>query len=268
MDGLVGARRKLTARSVIASMLLGVNPPQMSTRGLVGMAELFGIAPGTARVAISRMVAAGELEPFDDGYRLASPALLARQVRQDLSRAGQIRGWRGAWSTAVVDVDARSAADRADLRAALRSLRYAELRAGVWLRPNNLATGVLVEAEAIADQQCRFFRSRPESATRSHAESQALAARLWDLHGWVRVAIELLADLDRLDLRLQAGESEALAESFLVSAAVLRHLQADPLLPVELLPAEWPGDHLRAVHRNFDRDFRSTLRLWLEATLG
>ena len=267
MDRQVGARRKLTARSVIASLLLGVSPPQMSTRVLIGTAELFGIAPGTARVALSRMVVAGELEPTDDGYRLASPALLARQVRQDQSRVGRIRRWRGTWRTAVVDVDARSAVDRANLRAALRSLRYAELRAGVWLRPDNLTTGVLVDAESVADEQCYFFRSRPESATRGPEESTALAGRLWDLHGWSRTTVGLLDDLDRLGASLEDGHTDVLAESFVVSADVVRHLQADPLLPADLLPADWPGARLRYQHRDFDRAFRETLRTWRTANL-
>lgn len=268
MPDQVGRRRKLTARSVIASLLLGVNPPQMDTRVLVGTAELFGIAPGTARVAMSRMVVAGELEPVEDGYRLASRALLARQVRQDQSRAGRIRRWRGTWRTAVVDVDARSAIDRAKLRSALQALRYAELRAGVWLRPDNLKAGVLVDAESIADQQCCFFRSRPESVNRGHEESQALAERLWDLHGWARITTGLLNDLDRLGAQLLEGETDALNESFVVSADALRHLQADPLLPSEVLSVDWPGARLRDQHRAFDQAFRDTLRAWWAGDLG
>ena len=98
MAGVAAApvdRRRLTARSVVASTLLGVRPPQLPTRALVGTAELLGISPGTARVAISRMVASGELEAIDDGYRLASPSLLARQARQDLSRGGRTGRWDG-----------------------------------------------------------------------------------------------------------------------------------------------------------------------------
>ena len=47
LDRRIGARR-LTARSVVASTLLGSDPPELPTRSLVGTAALFGIAPGTA----------------------------------------------------------------------------------------------------------------------------------------------------------------------------------------------------------------------------
>ena len=71
----------LTARSVIASTLLGIEPPRLPTLLLVRSGELFGISAGTTRVALSRMVAAGELEPDGNGYRLAGH-LLDRQARQ------------------------------------------------------------------------------------------------------------------------------------------------------------------------------------------
>ncbi|HKY75862.1 MAG TPA: PaaX domain-containing protein, C- domain protein, partial [Acidimicrobiia bacterium] len=60
----------LTARSVLASVLLGTEPPWLPTRLLVRTAELFGIADGTARVALSRMASAGEAVPEGGGYRL------------------------------------------------------------------------------------------------------------------------------------------------------------------------------------------------------
>ena len=82
---MVVDRKPMTARSVVASTLLGVEPPRLTTRILVRSGELFGIAEGTTRVALSRMVAAGELRPDDDGYRLAG-RLLDRQARQTASR--------------------------------------------------------------------------------------------------------------------------------------------------------------------------------------
>jgi len=43
---------------------------------------------------------------------------------------------------------------------------------------------------------------------------------------------------------------------------VLRHLQADPLLPDELLPSTWPGRSLRETYDGWDRHYRLVLRDW------
>ena len=54
--------------------------------------------------------------------------------------------------------------------------------------------------------------------------------------------------------------ARGLAPGFELSAAVLRHLQADPLLPAELLPADWPGALLRSTYDGWDARYRATLR--------
>jgi len=246
--------RRLTARSVVASTLLGVHPPRLPIRALVGSAALFGIADGTVRVAVSRMVQAGELEPDGDGYRL-SGALLARQARQDRSRAGQTRRWRGTWRTAVVVADARSSSQRADLRAAMASLRLAELREGVWLRPDNIPTDAADPAQDVVDQQCRWLTSRV-------ADPVALAADLWDLDSWSRRARSLCTALDELLPRLEAGDTAVLADGFVLAADVLRHFQSDPLLPDDLLPSPWPGGELRFRYDRYAAAFTTTIRRW------
>jgi phenylacetic acid degradation operon negative regulatory protein len=247
-------RPRLTARSVIASTLLGVRPPELTTRALVGSAELLGVSPGTARVAISRMFNAGELEPTADGYRLAGH-LLSRQARQDLSRSGAPGRWDGTWRTALVPAEARSAADRTELRRAMTALRFGELRDGAWLRPANLPAGTLPHAEEVATRQTLTVVGRVE-------EPLELAARLWDLPAWAAEAERLRTELAPLQVRLDRGDSDALAEGFVVAAATLRHLQADPLLPAELLPAAWPGGDLRADQARFDAAFKAVLRDW------
>ena len=45
----------------------------------------------------------------------------------------------------------------------------------------------------------------------------------------------------------------------MVSAAVLRQFQSDPLLPEELLPRDWPGAALRDEYDRFDRAYRALL---------
>ena len=244
---------RLTARSVVASTLLGVSPPELPTPVLVGTAELLGINPGAARVAMSRMVANGELAATERGYRLIG-RLVTRQARQDLSRTGPSTRWNGQWRTLIVEGEGRPAAERAELRAALGALRFAELREGVWLRPDNLPGGVLVGAETAVAARTLLLTSRVE-------DPGALVGRLWDLEAWARRGADLVDRLDRLDVvdRLD------LADTFVTLAAVLRHLQADPLLPAELLAADWPGDRLRARHAEVDAAFKHALAAWQRA---
>ncbi|MDQ3757078.1 MAG: PaaX domain-containing protein, C- domain protein, partial [Actinomycetota bacterium] len=45
--------RPLTARSVLLSTLLGAHPPELPVQVLVRSGELFGMAEGTVRVALS-----------------------------------------------------------------------------------------------------------------------------------------------------------------------------------------------------------------------
>jgi phenylacetic acid degradation operon negative regulatory protein len=250
--------RPLTARSVVASTLLGVRPPRLPVRVLVASAARFGIAEGTVRTALSRMVTAGELTGDGRAYELAGP-FLTRQARQDESRAGAPSGWSGEWELAVVDAERRAAADRAELRAAMRALRLAELRAGVWLRPDNLDPARLPDARAVVAAQCRTLRSRPDD------DPTELAARLWDLEGWAATAERLVADLATSEARLAGGDPEALAPGFVLSASVLRHFQADPLLPQTLLPDRWPGPGLRAAYEAYDATFQGAWRAGIAA---
>src|SRR5687768_15517560 len=128
--------RPLTARSVLLSTLLGLDPPVLPASRLVATAGLFGIAEGTARVALSRMVRAGEVEADGARYRL-SGRLLERQARQATGLRPARTRWRGGWHLAVVTVTGRSAASRAELRRTFTAARFAEWREGVWLRPDD-----------------------------------------------------------------------------------------------------------------------------------
>jgi phenylacetic acid degradation operon negative regulatory protein len=248
-------RKPLTARSVLASVLLGSEPPWLPTALLVRTGELFGLAEGTVRTALSRMVAAGELEVVDGGHRLTG-RLLARQARQSASRRAEVVDWDGSWELAVVGAaGARPAGDRAALRAALTTLRLAELREGAWVRPANLDPARSPDATRVASAQVTWWRAaRPDPAPDPTG--------LWDLAGWAADADVLLGEMAELLGPLEDGDTGTLAEGFVLSAAVLRHLQADPLLPADLLPRGWPGADLRSTYDRFDDAYRAVLTTW------
>ncbi len=238
----------LTARSVLASALLGEDPPELPVAHLVHLASLFGINENRARVALSRMVAAGEVSTGGQGrYRLAGH-LLDRQERQADSRRGQTRPWDGCWRMVVVTATGRSAEDRSSLRKRLARARLAEQREGVWLRPDNIE----LRPDPAHDPDVTLFTGTPEE------DPAALAASLWDLGGWAQRAAALAHQLDDLP----PTSPDDLAPGFELSAAVLRHLQADPLLPTELTPPGWPGPALRATYDRWDRRYRTVLTRW------
>jgi phenylacetic acid degradation operon negative regulatory protein len=229
-------RNNLSARSAVLSALLGSHPPRLSARHLVRIGALFGIAEGTVRVALSRMVAAGDLVHSAGRYVL-SERLMERQGRQDESRDPHTRPWDGTWEIAIVTAERRAPADRAAFRHTMTTLRLAELREGTWLRPANLVR----EWPESVTAQCTLLDGRP------HGDPTPL---LWDLDGWAAEARRLERALDR---------ATKLPEGFLVSARVVRHLLADPLLPEELLPEGWPGARLRARYDDFDDRYRKLL---------
>jgi phenylacetic acid degradation operon negative regulatory protein len=219
---------------------------------------LFGIAEGTVRTALSRMTTGGELVAERNGYRLAGH-LVERQHRQDTSRRAEVREWDGTWELAsIADDEARPATDRATLRRALGTLRLAELREGLWGRPDNLDPARSPDASVVVDKWCARW-------TGAVPDAMPDLVALWDLDGWAADARQLRHDMATLVNALEADDAKALAEGFVCSAGVLRLLQHDPLLPPALLPPSWPGTGLRRDYDRFDTAYRGALRTWFRA---
>jgi phenylacetic acid degradation operon negative regulatory protein len=231
----------------MASALLGMDPAELPVAQLVRLTGLFGISENRARVALSRMVGAGEATTDGSGrYRLAGH-LVERQMRQSRSRSGVIDPYDGTWVVVVVTTSGSAAEVRGARRRALSYARLAELREGVWMRPAN----VEVVLPGALDADLERMLACP-------ADPGGLVDRLWDVAAWSAGAEALLAALHAL---VPEGP-DALAPGFELSAAVLRHLQADPLLPAALLPTGWPGDRLRTVYQEWDIQYRATLSEW------
>jgi phenylacetic acid degradation operon negative regulatory protein len=220
----------MTARSVVLSVLLGAHPAWASASELKRLTADFGIKETTLRVALTRMVGAGDLIRSADGYRL-SDRLLARQRRQDAAMSSRTKAWDGEWLVLVVTAVGTDARARAALRTSMHDKRFGELREGVWMRPDNLA----LELDPDIASRVRMMKAR------DNAPAQ-LAGELWDLPGWAETGHRLLDEM---------AEASDIPGRFLVAAAMVRHLLTDPMLPTELLPADWPGARLREAYHDF-----------------
>lgn len=229
----------VTARSAVLSLLLGVEPPTLPARDIVAAMDHVGVSGATTRVALSRMVSAGDLHREIGTYTL-SERLVARQRRQHEAIEPRTLAWRGDWELVVVTASGRQPTERAELRTGLDRLRLAELREGVWMRPDNLARRLPSEL----DTSCRCLTARPVE------DPVELARDLWDLDAWAGRGRRLL------DL---ANGTEDPATRFAAMAYTVRHLLTDPVLPAEVVPTDWPGDPLRAAYAGY-RDWLQSMR--------
>ncbi|WP_204081316.1 PaaX family transcriptional regulator C-terminal domain-containing protein [Mycobacterium riyadhense] len=220
----------MTARSVVLSVLLGAHPACASASELIRLTADFGIKETALRVALTRMVSAGDLIRSADGYGLSN-RLLARQRRQDEAMRPRARPWGGYWHVVIVTSVGTDARTRGALRTAMHDKRFGELREGVWMRPDNL--DLELKPEVLA--RVRVLNACDD-------QPAELAGQLWDLPGWAGAGHRLLDDM---------AQFSDIPGRFMVAAAMVRHLLADPMLPAELLPDDWPGARLRAAYQEF-----------------
>jgi len=232
---------------VLASLLLGSPGLRLPVGPLVRAAGKFGVAEGSARTALSRMVDRSEVTMADGWYELTG-RLAERGARQFASRVTPRPDWDGQWITVLIAAERRAAPERASFRMEMVDARFAELRPGVWLRPTNLGVPVTGDDCVVV--------------TGTVDDDRALAGRLWDLAGWADLGRVLRDGLPSAARGLRREDVASRVRAFEAGARVLRHLVTDPMLPAELLPRHWPGPALRAAYDEYEAAFRDSMREW------
>ncbi len=252
--------RRPTGKTLTLDLLSTLGGRSMPIATLVAAAELFGIAEGSLRVAVTRLLAEGRIERDERGrYRLGpAAAAVDRQVRRWRRLEERTRRWNGAW-IAVHGAPVRPRA--AEARAAARALRwqgFRELVPGLSVRPDNLRGGVDGTRRAL-----RELGLPPAALVMRLAEldpeREREARGLWDVEALLRSYRRSLRLLERSEERLaRADVATGMVESFELGGQVIRQLVEDPLLPEELIPVE-PRRRLVHAMRRYDRCGR---RLW------
>ena len=233
---------KLSPKSFVLDLLSTLKHGTMPVGALVEAGELFGIPGNTLRVALARLLAAGQVGRDERGrYRLAEGAApVAKHVTswRDLER--RTRAWDGGWiavHASAANPKVSRAARRGRTRA-LQMLGFAPLRPHLALRPDNLRAGV---SETRRDLHALGLPAEDlVFELRELAEDEDRSARdLWDTDG-LRATYRKLGN----DLADSAGHlaglpaREAMIESFLVGGRAVRELILDPLLPDEICPTD------------------------------
>lgn len=231
---------RITPRSLILDLLSTLRRGAMPVRALVEAGAMFGLAEGSVRVALSRLLRDGRIERDERGAYRLGPA--AREVAERAAgwrrQSERMRPWSGAWLAVIATrpaVGAR-AARRRHARA-LRWLGFRPLERGLAVRPDNLRGGVA----GVRDELARLG-PLPGALVCTLSDldpvSEARARELWDVPALLAGYRRLREALERSAAELpNRPPAEAMVESFRLGGEALRALALDPLLPEPIVPA-------------------------------
>jgi phenylacetic acid degradation operon negative regulatory protein len=223
----------------------------VSTGGVLAVLGRLDVGEHAARATLARMSRRGLLRTVRRG-RQAFLALtehgtaVLRDGQRRLNGDVVERHWDDRWTLLTFSVPETRRADRHALRTRLAWFGFGLLRSGLWVSTS--ATDVspaLAELDLL--EHAEVFRAEAFMWT----DPARIAREAWGLpeiatgydrflHRWNNEAYD---DLDELSRRVQLG-----AEWLLL----IRH---DPVLPVALLPQDWPGVRAAALFRTLRRQW-------------
>lgn len=221
------------------------------------VARALGLEDQPVRLAIRRIEAAGLARQQGRG-RAGVLVRLATAPRRDPVTAGRLRraralelrdSWDGLWRLTSFSLPEDRRSDRDALRAALARFGGVTISPALYLsfsdpRPPILAYGGLPDPDVVG---LMIVAEAARIDIAGLTSPQEILARYWDLPA----AIRSYARADRaLTLAEGAGAPstpvERAAAALRLSEPFAQALADDPLIPAELLPADWPPRDVRA----------------------
>ena len=248
------------SKSLVMTMFGDSIAPHGGSAWLGSLIELlapFGVNDRLLRTSVFRLVQEGWLMASRDGRR-SSYAILT-QARPRFERANRRiyapleRGWDGSWTMLLGGTGAVDAPERTALRKELLWEGFAQVAPGLYAYPG-APLAQLDELLARLDLREKVFvwhaSALPALAARPLGE---LAAEAWDLSEVSLRYSQFLAQFAPLSALLEQGAALGAQEAFMVRSLLIhayRRVQLhDPMLPVQLLPAQWPGAQAYALAR-------------------
>jgi phenylacetic acid degradation operon negative regulatory protein len=253
--------RRPTPKSLTLDLLSSLRGGSMPVSALVSAAGLFGIEENALRVAIARLLAAGQIARDERGrYRIGvAAAPIDRRVLGWRRAEESVQRWQGGWWLLHAGtLPPARAAGRRRRAQALRLLGFAALAPRLAVRPDNLRAG-LAELHGELDLLGLEQGALLVRASELDPDTDARARLLWKGEELAQAYRRSLQALVASEARLaRLPEEKAMAESFLLGGRVIRQLVLDPLLPEPLAP-ESERRALAQALRRYDRAGR---RAW------
>ncbi len=232
----------------------------MPVGALVEAGDLFELAPNAVRVAVTRLLASGEIARDERGrYRLGETAQAIHQYTASWKHLERrTRRWAGGWIALHPNAVGRT--EQRGRARALRLLGFRALLPSLWLRPDNLSAPV----DGLRDELGALGVPRADLVFELGGldrPAEVRARGLWDAAGLCAAHRALREELERSATRLpRLAAGAAMVESFLLGGRAIRQLVLDPLLPDAICPAD-DRQALALTLQQYDRQGRAA---WAE----
>lgn len=227
-----------TPKRLILSLLSTPTLETIEVGQLVQWGRLFGIDASATRVAVGRLARQGFIAAIERGTYIIGPqgSLMAQTASHWAEVESRIGPWSGGWI--VVHTSHLGRANKTALRARERAFRlngFAELVSGLWCRPDNLAQALDLSRHDLMTLGLEPAAVVMQVAAMPGIESDDLYA-LWPREQLEAGYREYIAALAGSQKRIQRmATQDAARETFLVGEAVIRRINADPLLPAQMV---------------------------------
>ncbi|MFD2366897.1 phenylacetic acid degradation operon negative regulatory protein PaaX [Pseudoduganella sp. GCM10020061] len=234
---------------------------------LIELAAPFGISDRLVRTSVFRLAQEGWLAAARDGRRSAytiAPSALARFEHANRRIYLPLDGhWDGSWTLLLAGASPLGAAERTRLRKELAWEGYAQLAPGVLGHPAGSAEvldEVLTRLALHGQAPVCSVRDLPGTAGRPLRE---LVGECWDLAPVIASYLHFADVFGPLLALLRRGCGALSPQQAFVVRTLLVHAYRrvqlhDPMLPMELLPAPWPGAQAYELAREI---YRATFAL-------
>lgn len=207
---------------------------------VIDMFDRIGVSEDAVRSTLARMVKRGLLARHRQGRKMyfgLTPEATAvlRDGHRRLWETGAInRDWDGTWTLAAFSMPDAQRSKRHDLRSRLIWAGFGPLQSGLWIAAGHQdVAGVATELGIRS--QVTVLRGRADSGR----DDGDLVFRAFDLQ---MIADRYRAFLDRWGTETLGSEDPgALGQQLLLHTDWLQLVRRDPLLPVALLPDDWPA---------------------------
>ena len=240
-------RRPMRAGSLIVTIYGDAIVPRGGSLWLGSLLDMlagFGVEPGLARTAVSRLVADGWFERTRIGkqsyYRLSARGAAEFATATPRIYRATEPPWSGEMEVAVITTP--DAAERATRRELMLREGYGQVAGNVMVRPH---VGAACDSSAGATADLIVMRTRPQSAD----NARALAKACWPLDALGAAYAQFLEVFGPVAGEIADGvpltDQQAFQLRILLIHEWRRIVLRDPLLPCAMLPEIWPG--LRAL---------------------